>query len=148
MSTRSAIGISHGGRVKAIYNHYDGYPEYTGLILHTCYGDSVSVNKLISMGDMSQLGTEIGTKHDSMSRSEYVGLGGVEVARECTFYTRDRGEDTSWLSLEDSAHFTREYKTWGAEYFYLFKNDQWYVKSLGGGWRLLSRVLRELNKNS
>ena len=142
MATRSAIGISHGGRVKAIYNHYDGYPEYTGLILHTCYGDSVAVNKLISMGDLSQLGTEIGTKHEFRAEPGYVGLGGVEVASECTFYNRDRGEDTTWMSLEDSAHFTREYKNWGAEYFYLFRNDRWYVRSRGGRWRLLKNVLK------
>jgi hypothetical protein len=42
--------------------------------------------------------------------------------------------------------FTREYKNWGAEYFYLFRNDRWYVRSRGGRWKLLKRVLRELNK--
>ena len=148
MATRSAIGISHGGRVKAIYNHYDGYPEYAGHILHTCYSDSVAVNKLVSMGDMSQLGTEIGTKHEFSPRSEYVGLAGVEVARQCTFYNRDRGEDTTWLSFQDPAHFVDEYKRWGCEYFYLFKNNQWYVRGHRGGWRLLKRVLQAGAKNT
>lgn len=144
MSTRGAIGIQHGDQIKAIYSHYDNYPEHTGYILQNYYNDSVLVNKLISMGDMSSLGAEIGRAHSFDERSEYLEPApGVHVATQCTFYNRDRGEETSWLSFPTAHEWTQEHGNWGCEYFYLFKNDQWYMKGRRGGWRLLSRVLSE-----
>jgi hypothetical protein len=145
VSTRSAIAIQHGDRIKACYVHFDGYPEFNGRILDTYYRDSVKVNRLVSMGDISALGAEIGDKVEF--RSE-LGETLEGLNSQCIFYNRDRGEETSWMSLEDSAHFVREYRTWGCEYFYLFKNGQWYVRGGRGGWRLLRRVLGGLNKNT
>ena len=145
MSTRSAIGIQHGDRVKGIYSHYDGYPEYNGYILNNFYTDSVVVNKLISMGDVSGLGAEIGEQVPFSDRAEYFKHGGQDVATQCRFYNRDRGEETSWLSFESAKHFAEEYQNWGCEYFYLFRNDRWFVKGRTGRWKLLSRVLKDLN---
>ena len=143
MSTRSAIAVQHGTRVKAVYVHYDGYPEFNGRILNTYYQDSVKVNRLISMGDISALGAEIG---ETIEFRTPLGETPEGLNSQCIFYNRDRGEETTWLSLEDSAHFVKEYSGWGCEYFYLYKNNQWYVRSLGGRWRLLNRVLSELNQ--
>ena len=144
MSTRSAIAIQHGDRIKAVYCHYDGYPEHNGYILQNFYGDSVLVNKLISMGDVSGLVAEIGEVVPFNDRAQYFKHGGRDVATQCRFYNRDRGEQTSWLSFEDSKHYTDEYGNWGAEYFYLFRNDRWYVRSYRGRWQLLSKVLAKL----
>ena len=60
MATRSAIGIRHGDVIKGIYAHWDGYVECNGRILFENYRDSVKVNRLISLGDLSSLGAEIG----------------------------------------------------------------------------------------
>lgn len=141
MATRSAIAIAHGDRIKGVYCHWDGYVEYTGFILRHFYRDSVLVNRLISMGDISNLGREIGQTHDFRERATYVTVYGKEVANQCTFYNRDRGEETSWLSFEDSKHFVREYTNWGCEYFYLFKDGQWFVKGRKGPWKSLSKAL-------
>ena len=140
MSTRSAIGVAHGDRIKAVYCHYDGYPEFNGRILDTYYRDSVKVNKLISMGDISALGAEIGEPVEF--RAE-LGETREGLNSQCIFYNRDRGEETSWLSVQDRAHFVREYKNWGAEWFYLFKGDQWWVKARSGPWRLLEGVVAQ-----
>ena len=144
MATRGAIGIQLGDRIKAVYTHWDSYVAHNGYILQNFYNDSVVVNKLISMGDISALGAEIGEKHDFHDNNkEYAETAcGVSVAKECTFYSRDRGEDTSWLSFEDAAHFVKEYTGWGAEYFYLFKNNKWYVKGRRGRWQVLSKALK------
>lgn len=146
MSTRSAIAIQHGDRIKAAYCHYDGYPAYNGRILNRFYNDSVAVNKLISMGDASGLGAEIGVKQDFDAKVTWVPIDGIEVASQCRFYGRDRGEDCSWLSFDSAKSFTDEYGNWGAEYFYLFKNNKWFVKARGGRWRLLSKVLANLKE--
>jgi hypothetical protein len=90
MGTRSAIGIKHGDVVKAVYCHYDGYLEYMGRVLTMYYQDSIKVNKLISMGDMSGIGAAIGNKHAFNERSNYLDNG---IAEQCTFYARDRGEE-------------------------------------------------------
>lgn len=38
------------GSYKSIYCHWDGYPEYNGLILFENYKDKNKVEKLINLG--------------------------------------------------------------------------------------------------
>lgn len=136
MSTRSAIGVMHGNKIKAIYSHSDGYLEYVGVVLQKYY-DSSKANNLVAMGDMSMLGKEIGEKIDFNARMEYDTDG---FAKQCRFYKRDRGEDT------DFTVFFREYDLFSgidAEYFYVMKDGVWLV-SEGDEWKVLSDALREL----
>ena len=131
MATRSAIGIKHGDRIKAVYCHWDGYIEHVGLCLHTYYQDSIKVNKLIAMGDLSGIGADIGEKHKFGNKAEYLSDG---CATECTFYTRDREEDAPFKSfgsdIVESAEeaFVDHYDGCGAEYYYLYDHGVWYVK--------------------
>jgi hypothetical protein len=128
MGTRSAIGIKHGDVVKAVYCHYDGYLEYVGRALTMYYQDSIKVNKLISMGDMSCLGAAIGNKHSFNERSNYLDDG---IAEQCTFYERDRGEENvGFRTFLSEQQFVDEFEA-GEEFYYLFKNNQWYY-SMGG----------------
>ena len=58
MSTRSLIALKQkDGSIKSIYCHWDGYLEYNGMILLNYYNDYDKVNKLIDLGNISQLGT-------------------------------------------------------------------------------------------
>jgi hypothetical protein len=87
MSTRSNIGIitqKNDGkvRVEMIYCHWDGYPSNNGKILLENYSSTEKVRELLKLGDLSSLGSEIGTKHDFDTHPE----------RQCNFYKRDRGE--------------------------------------------------------
>ena len=123
MATRSAIGIKHGDRIKAVYCHWDGYVEHVGLCLHTYYQSSVKVNNLISMGDISGIGADIGEKHEFGNRAEYLPDG---CARECTFYTRDRSEDAPFKSFGSEAEFVDHYEGCSSEYFYLYDHGVWY----------------------
>lgn len=119
MSTRSAIGMMNpDGRVRAVYCHYDGYPAHVGKILNEHYRSSDKIVSLLDQGDISSLAQEIGTKHDFNSR--YLG--------ECTFYRRDRGDTEvdaeTFVNIQEFLDF---YDNAGAEYFYIYRQGQWFV---------------------
>ena len=132
MATRSAIGIKHGSVIKAVYCHWDGYVEYNGRVLDHFYRDSVKVNNLVALGDLSSLGAEIGTEHDFGGRwtdDQYVPVGdsGFVVAPECTYYSRDRGEDAPFRTFQTEEDFLDHYDHMGAECYYLYDHGVWYV---------------------
>lgn len=129
MGTRSAIGIiqsiTHNGTVRGIYCHWDGYIEHNGQILNRFYKTTDAVNALIDQGDLSALGAEIGTKHDFSAKSEYIETDlTTSVAKECTFYGRDRGEvDVGAKEFKTMDEFTEFFVGCGCDYLYLF--DEW-----------------------
>ena len=57
MSTRCTITVGH----RAVYCHFDGYPEHTGELLNNNYNSKDKANELVDNGDMSQLGHSIAT---------------------------------------------------------------------------------------
>ena len=144
MSTNSAIGLlADGGEVVAVYCHWDGYTRYNGAVLNTFYNTEEKVIELLAQGDISALGSSIGEKHDFSRSSEYVNIVALntEVATECTFYNRDRGEKTAAVTLSDRHEFLDHFSYRGAEYFYLFAHGEWLV-STGGLFEPLSVILR------
>lgn len=136
MATRGAIGITHGNIIKAIYCHWDNYLDHNGAILQEHY-DRVKANRLVSLGDLSSLGANIGEQHD-FDRDN-------ELAREknwCTFYGRDRGESgTTWRTFHDADEFVAHFDASGCEYYYLMHDGVWYVNAYGRGWAKLSEAL-------
>ena len=127
MATRSTIAVKHGDRIKAIYCHWDGYLEHVGQTLHTYYQDSIKVNKLISLGDLSGLGADIGEKHSFDQPAEYLADG---IARQCTFYGRDREEEAvDFKSFANEAEWLDYYDGAGAEFYYLYDHGVWYVSA-------------------
>jgi len=84
MATRSTIGmVQEGGTIRSIYCHFDGYPKGVGVTLKNCYNDTITIENLLDLGDLSVLDVEIGEKQDFDQRTE----------GHCLFYGRDRGED-------------------------------------------------------
>jgi hypothetical protein len=81
------------------------------------------------MGDISSLGATIGDKHEFghvSTDEDYVDIGGtVSVHKQCTFYTRDREEDTTWKSFSTVDAWMEHYEESWCEYFYLFEGGQW-----------------------
>ena len=58
MGTRSRIGIQlKDDSILSIYQHWDGYPEWTGRILNTHYNSREKVTELIDGGDCSSIWT-------------------------------------------------------------------------------------------
>jgi len=139
MGTRSAIGVMHGDVCKAIYCHYDGYPEHNGRILFDHY-TSERANALVSHGNMSILGKEIYPEDDLPMHSF-----GNRQADVCVFYNRDRGDyNETWqvcTSFEDMldqfSHF---------QFFYVMRDGVWYVSDGGDPPELLSAVLAALEE--
>ena len=134
MSTRSAIGVMHGDKCKAIYSHSDGYLSYVGKVLLENY-DSAKANQLVAMGDMSMLGKTIGEKINFDDRLVYEG---DNIATQCRFYGRDRGE----TGIEFKTFFNDQelFEGIDAEYFYVMRDGVWFV-SEGAEWTLLSEAL-------
>jgi hypothetical protein len=137
MGTRSAIGIKHGDVIKAVYCHYDGYLEYVGRTLLLYYQDSIKVNRLIAMGDMSCLGAAIGNKHSFDSRSNYLDNG---IAEQCTFYQRDCGEENAgFRTFQSEQEFVDEFEA-GEEFYYLYDRGTW-LYSRGDAFEPLSPAM-------
>jgi len=59
MGTRSRIGIQlKDDSILSIYQHWDGYPEWTGRILNSHYTDKEKIAELIDGGDCSSIWTD------------------------------------------------------------------------------------------
>lgn len=143
MGTRSAIGIKHGDVVKAVYCHWDGYLEHNGLLLAKFYNDSIKVNKLISMGDLSSLGASIGEQQNFNDYRE------VDTLEEtwCKFYKRDRGEENvDFKTFESEDDYLSNFDM-GVEFHYLFKDGKWYYSDYGNDFKELEIdvIMKALN---
>ena len=54
MATRSRIGyVLSDDSIVSVYHHWDGYPEWLGVILNKHYNTDEAVRELIDGGDMS-----------------------------------------------------------------------------------------------
>ena len=145
MGTRSRIGVMHGDVVKSVYCHWDGYLEHNGAILQEHY-DSAKANNLVALGDISNLGPEIGEEHpfnrfdtdisDAVWESKYGNM--------TTFYGRDRGESgTEWKVAHTFDEFLAQAENCGAEFYYIMRDGVWYVGDTYGN-TALSQQLKPL----
>jgi len=156
MGTRSMIAIQnpYNKTVRAVYCHWDGYLEHNGAILLKHYAASSKVNNLIALGDLSSLRPEIGVQHAFSSldvpKQEQEAYD-KEHGNSCTFYSRDRGEDTPFKVFPTLAKACDHY-TW-SDYFYCFKyskaddyqSGEWFYKRNGGRWLKLAPAIRKLD---
>ena len=107
MATRCSIGIkTKDNKFKAIYCHWDGYPEHTGQVLVEHYNDEEQIEKLFELGDLSFIDTTLDT---------------------CIAYHRDRGEKLHPARVfETEKEMCDHFSDCWCEYFYIFKNGKWY----------------------
>ena len=124
MATRSYIGREYGdGSVRAVYCHWDGYPDNNGRILVENWRDGDKVECMLDEGDMSTLGNEIGVKHDFNTRQ----------AGSCTFYRRDREETGVEAKVyPDFEGFLGGASSFGCDFAYLWQDGDWRCWSVGG----------------
>lgn len=86
MSTRAKIAIRRkDGSFQGIYCHFDGYLNYTGEILEKFYNTTEKVEKLISLGNLAELGFK---------------------PSDCFAYCRDGGEDLKFWTNEEQFNYT------------------------------------------
>lgn len=153
MGTRSMIGLLHqDGSITAIYCHWDGNPKHHGPILLGNYQTEASLAKLLSLGNLSSLGSELGEKHDPDK---------TRVKNWCAAYGRDFPGDPDGLhpgNLAMKCADTNAYESLSighsAEYAYLLQPDGWMIcdLTLSNGkappWSSLDLVVSCLNTKS
>ena len=126
MATRSFIARTTKSGYEGVYCHWDGYVEGVGLTLLDHYQDPDKLALLLSYGDISSLGNDVGGKHDFDDRHE----------GETTFYGRDRGETGSHIQPRQFRKLEKLQKRaadMGCEYVYLFEQSTgtWYFCERG-----------------
>ncbi|WP_156428903.1 hypothetical protein [Magnetospirillum sp. XM-1] len=93
MGSRSMIGRQNeDGSIEAIYCHFDGGLWHVGALLHEHWNDPEKVGRLLGLGDLSELGSEIGEKHCFEGRHS-TAAEFERVRNWCLAYGRDRGEE-------------------------------------------------------
>ena len=126
MSTRSLICKElPNGKFRTIYCHYDGYLEHNGEILCDVYDTAEKVDKLLDLGDLSQLDIKIEPikelKHTFDDKQKGV----------CVAYGRDRGD--TGVEAREFGSFKELFKAvndFWAEYVYIFtKGNKWVYTS-------------------
>ncbi len=117
MGTRSMVGVMVGDKCRAVYVHWDGYLDGVGAGLQD-YMTQEAVEELISHGDRSSLDGP---------------------------YYKDRGEDgvdpTEYDTFEE---FYDACEGCWAEYYYVFKDGQWYCGDTYGKYGDGSSISRRL----
>ena len=121
MGTRSTIAMSEGFKVKAIYCHWDGYPEGVGATLAEHYTEAKKVRQLLELGNISALRQEIGEAQDFNKPKEEWSVA----------YGRDRGETGQEARTFTSVSDWLENFNSGEEYFYLYTEAEGWAVSTG-----------------
>lgn len=126
MATRSRIAIEkQDGTVDSIYCHFDGYIDGVGKMLFEKYSDREKVEKLIELGSLSSLGSQIepnSTKTHTFNNPQ----DDVTVA-----YHRDRGSDLNIGTYSNVEDFFENGFT-GVSYVYCLTKDNRWIVSRGG----------------
>ena len=105
MGTRSRVGVQHGGVIKSVYCHFDGYLSHTGTMLHRYY-DSIRANELVARGDNSGIQQSFGEMH---------------------FYAEQEEVEADWAVAHSLEEFLDQVSACGAEYYYIMKDGVWYA---------------------
>ena len=106
MATRSRIGLQLAdGAILSVYHHWDGYPEWLGVMLKKNYNTREKIAELLDGGDISCLASD--TDWDRKECEPHV------------LYYNARGENTA-PRLDDNVD---DYFEAGEEYAYIFTLD-------------------------
>lgn len=136
MATRSTIALEFAdGTVEQVYCHWDGYLSNNGQILLQHYSDPFKLQRLIDLGAISSLGSEIGEKQDFDKRDTHNDNWSL-------IYARDRGEDLVKHRFKDYADYKANAQS--EEYNYILRTDgKWYVEFYGEFDGLLEQAIMD-----
>jgi hypothetical protein len=122
MSTRSAIvEKTETGEFRGIYCHGNGYLSHNGRILLEHYTNPSKVSELISLGDISTLGSRV-SPDENESHSYEKPIKDITVA-----YFRDRQEDEADVCTTVGSSLEEVLGCIDYSYAYVFINNEWYV---------------------
>jgi len=119
MSTRSIIAVKVENGYESIYCHWDGYPTHHLPLLEN-YNSTELAMQLLSLGDLSILGAEIGEKQDFDDRAG-------RNENWCLAYGRDRGEKDVGKKHKRTLRILKNYAKDVGPYLYIWEHDRWNV---------------------
>lgn len=108
MATRSTIAIETTEGFRAVYCHWDGYPEGVGETLKQNYKEEAQITALLDKGDISSLG---------------------ETLEKSVFYA-DRGEENPAIVYKSEGDWLDWAANCNCEFIYLFKDGKWIGEAL------------------
>lgn len=142
MATRSTIAMElDDGKIYQVYCHWDGYLDNNGKILLEHYADENKALELITNGDISSLGTEVGEKHDFNARYDRTDPRDTWTK----YYGRDRGEtDVGFKTFKDFKDYKDNHQY--EEYEYIRRKDgTWFVSYYDNDYKpLIDAIADEL----
>ncbi len=107
MATRSRIGLELvDGAILSVYHHWDGYPQWLGVILNNKFNTKEKISELLDGGDMSCCDSNTDWDRNELDEPR-------------PLYYNERGEKTEPrldLNFDD-------YMDGGEEYAYIFTLD-------------------------
>lgn len=101
MATRSTIGMQTPDGIRAVYCHWDGYPEGVGQTLKDHYKEAIAISNLLDRGDLSAL----------------------ENTPEMSVAYADRGEELKIHTFKNTDDWIDWANNCGCEYAYYFDGD-------------------------
>lgn len=116
------------------YCHYDGYPEFVGVILATYYKTKEQASNLICGGNMSSIHIDISNRSESVKQTYGFKRNGVEYHRQS--------------KLVGSNYFSYLYSFTQplGRYVYIFQNGEWYFRNSHKG--KLQKLIPYLEKHN
>ena len=107
MATRSRIGLQLAdGAILSVYHHWDGYPQWLGVILNKKFNTREKVAEVIDGGDISCIDSDTDWDRNPLDETR-------------PLYYNERGENTEpRLDLNVDDYFEG-----GEEYAYIFTNE-------------------------
>lgn len=133
MSTNSCVGYQRkDGSVRAVYVHWDGYPQGVGQTLLSNHNSAREALRLVGLGDISVLAGTDGTlapRGKSGYADGYEGAGIITYNR-----WRQEGTPQHGTTYRDAVQYKLDNHYGGIEYLYLYRR--------GEGW-LVAKVERD-----
>jgi len=122
MATRSTITVNINNVYRSIYCHWDGYPEYLGVMLVKYYESQYRAEQLVNMGSFSTIDQSL------------VGIpGGFNrySKRKIEGYSENHARDmeSPWAECApwEGKTFADNMKNAAQEFNYLWEDGDWYV---------------------
>ena len=128
MATRALIGyLDDSKKLTTTYNHYDGYPEYLGKVLKEHYGGDEKAKYVASVGYITSI------DEDGKINSKFNESANTMILDEEAF--------SAAMQIGD------EVNGYGADYGYVYFNDEWNTVKNNGIKGMAEQIVDELGES-
>lgn len=117
-----------------VYCHYDGYPEFVGVVLAKYYKTKEQASNLICGGNMSSIDIDISYMREEAIQIHGFKRNGVEYHRQ------------SKLVGCNKLHYLYSNTQPQGQYVYIFQNGEWYFRNSENG--KLQKLIPYLEKHN